>query len=148
MRQQCAKLMTDQAVLDRCGGGSFKNVWKDVEDCMPLTKEGRMRGVVVVEFERSELFLGKSRFMAEMSKYTHGTWLKWSSNVAGKEASRAIENGAYLIEFEGRRSTCSKPAGQVNGYGHMLAYRDLAIVDRLISWEQVTHLPDPFGEKR
>jgi hypothetical protein len=141
--QQCAKLMTDQAIIERCGSGSIRGIWKDDEDCHPLAKPERMTGIVIRDFERSELFVGASRLTPEMRRYTEGMWLDWSKG-ASIDAPRAIEYGAYLIAFEGRRSACSKPAGRLNGYGHMRQYRELVIVDHLISWKQVARLLDPF----
>nr|GLK21691.1 hypothetical protein GCM10017606_25180 [Microbacterium terregens] len=141
--QQCAKLMTDQAIIERCGSGSMHGVWKDAEDCYPLAKPERITGLVIRDFERSELFVGASRLTPEMRRYTEGTWLEWSKKTRD-EAPHAIESGAYLIAFEGRRSACPKPAGKLNGYGHMGNYRELAIVDHLISWKQVARLPSPF----
>lgn len=141
--QQCAKLMTDQAIIERCGSGSMRGIWKDAEDCYPLTTAERMTGLVIIDFERSELFIGASRLTPEMRRYSEGMWLDWSKKARVK-APRTIESGAYLIAFEGRQSACSKPAGRLNGYGHMGQYRELAVVDHLISWRQVARLPDPF----
>lgn len=145
--QQCATLMTDQAIIGRCGNGSMSGIWKDTEDCYPLARPERMTGLVIVDFERSELFLGETRFTPDKRRYTQGTWLDWSKRLRG-DAPRAIKSGAYFIAFEGRRSACSKPPGELNGYGHMREYRDLAIVDHLISWKQVARLPDPFKSNR
>lgn len=125
----------------------MKSVWKGAGDCYPLFKTERMTGLAVFEFERSELFLGASRLTPQMRRYTEGMWLDWSKTAVVEEPN-ALESGAYLVVFEGRRSACSKPAGRLNGYGHMRAYRDLAIIDRLISWKRVAGLPDAFGEKR
>jgi hypothetical protein len=120
-----------------------RGVWKDAEDCYPLAKPERMTGIVIQEFERSELYVGTLRFTPGMRNYTEGVWLDWSKK-AEDTAPRAIEYGAYIITFEGRRSACSKPAGRLNGYGHMSQYRELAVVDRLISWKQIARLQGPF----
>jgi len=136
--------MTDEAIIERCGNGSMSDVWKDAEDCYPLMKAARLKGVVVIDFERSELFPGASGFTQKMRRYTEGTWLDWSDEIVGRQTPSPIEPGVYLIEFDGRRSACAKPAGKLNGYGHMRQYRDFAVVDRLISWKQVARLPDPF----
>lgn len=144
----CAKLMADQSIIERCGGGRTDGIWKDAEDCYPLTKRERMNGIVIVDFERSEIFLGEAQFTPDMRRYTEGTWLDWSRASAESQAPRAIKYGAYRIVFDGRRSACSKGAGTRNGYGHMSQYRDLAIVDDLISWKQVTQLPDAFSNSQ
>ena len=133
--QQCAKLMTDQAIIERCGSPTYGNE-KRTEDCFPLTKPERITGLVIRENERSELFVGASRVKPEMRGLTQGVWLEWSKSAEGRPP-HAIQYGAYLILFEGRRSACSQPGRGLNGYGHLNQYRELAIVDHIISWTRV-----------
>ena len=134
--------MTDQAIITRCGNGSMEGIWKDTEDCYPLLPRERMTGIVVRDFERSELFLNASEVTPAMRTYTDGTWLDFSKTMDQRDAPRAIQPGAYLVTFEGRRSACSKIDGKLNGYGHMNQYRDFAVIDRLISWKMVADWPD------
>jgi len=126
----------------------MKGHWKGTEECYPLLGPERMTGIVVVGFERSELFLDAPQFTPAMRENTLGMWFGFSNKIDQKSVPVAIENGAYLVTFNGRRSACSKPNGQLNGYGHMREYRDLALVDELISWKQVARLPDPFERHR
>lgn len=121
--------------------------WKYGENCYPMAKRERMTGIVVVNFERSEFFLGEPRFTPAMREYTDGTWLQWPDTIPKDVEPDMSRPRAFLITFDGRRSVCPKPPGEYNGYGHMRGYRELAVVDRLISVEQVARLPSPFGSK-
>lgn len=119
---ECKALMTEEAIVQRCGGGDLERANKtlntDPASCIPYSPAGLISGVWVRSFEYSEFFEGAQSYQ-EVARRAHDQHdpLTWFSPIGRADAAVGRlppppEGEAFHVDVIGRRSLCEY------GYGH------------------------------
>lgn len=114
----CAAIVADEAVIERCFGGDINGRYVGDEKCYPFSGEREYEGLLIEGTESSEFYPN----VAAYEKADQQNAVYWFEEAPESFADSAVDQAkctydcAFKVSFVGRESLCDAHFGHLGGY--------------------------------